>query len=431
MVVSNHRSMLDILVLLARFGGHMLSRDDLGRWPVIRLARPLLRTLYIDRSSPTSGATLHPRMSDRLADATHRHRLRRGPRTPTTRVPPLPARRLRRHHPLGRRDPPGGPRVRGATTRSSSGPFSARPPRCSSAQTRVAVSVSHADPGRPAHLEGPRRGLPRARAGPRPPRAVDPVSEGPAPPKVSRRLAAAINFLFSHVNTALVVTQDPCSSCSSPMSRDLYGAWLATGNILVDQAGRPRHQQCGFSRARWPTPAARATARASPRSSGTGLSSASNHACLPLSSRGRSQGTSAVSSASPAARVLAAHAFHLGLAASAPHACVVRHHVGATGLQLAFRTGVVYTVSAVRGIASTVGVVHQGYGLASIPMGSLVRGARCSSRLTGSLVTHWCARYLPERPRFRPGRLHGLAGTRSFTPSSAASARRWRGAWTR
>ncbi|MFO0609718.1 MAG: lysophospholipid acyltransferase family protein [Polyangiales bacterium] len=68
MVVSNHRSMLDILVLLARFGGHMLSRDDLGRWPVIGWLARFSETLYIDRSSPTSGAASIREMSDRLAE---------------------------------------------------------------------------------------------------------------------------------------------------------------------------------------------------------------------------------------------------------------------------------------------------------------------------------------------------------------------------
>ena len=68
MVVSNHRSMLDILVLLARFGGHMLSRDDLGKWPVIGWLAGFSETLYIDRSSPTSGAASIRAMSDRLAE---------------------------------------------------------------------------------------------------------------------------------------------------------------------------------------------------------------------------------------------------------------------------------------------------------------------------------------------------------------------------
>lgn len=68
MVVSNHRSMLDILVLLSRFGGHMLSRDDLARWPVIGWLAGFSQTLYVDRSSAASGAASIREVSERLLE---------------------------------------------------------------------------------------------------------------------------------------------------------------------------------------------------------------------------------------------------------------------------------------------------------------------------------------------------------------------------
>ncbi len=68
MVVANHRSMLDILVLLSRFGGHMLSRDDLARWPVIGPLAAIAETLYVDRSSAVSGAASIRAVSDRLLE---------------------------------------------------------------------------------------------------------------------------------------------------------------------------------------------------------------------------------------------------------------------------------------------------------------------------------------------------------------------------
>ncbi len=68
MIVSNHRSMLDILVLLSRFGGHMLSRDDLAKWPVIGWLAGFSETLYVDRSSAVSGAASIRAVSDRLAE---------------------------------------------------------------------------------------------------------------------------------------------------------------------------------------------------------------------------------------------------------------------------------------------------------------------------------------------------------------------------
>ena len=68
MVVSNHRSMLDILVLLAAFGGHLLSRDDLARWPVIGRLAPYAGTLYVDRSSTASGSAAMLAMISRLRE---------------------------------------------------------------------------------------------------------------------------------------------------------------------------------------------------------------------------------------------------------------------------------------------------------------------------------------------------------------------------
>jgi 1-acyl-sn-glycerol-3-phosphate acyltransferase len=66
LVVSNHRSMVDILVLLAAFGGHLLSRDDLGRWPVVGALARMAGTLFVDRQSASSGATAVRQMVERL-----------------------------------------------------------------------------------------------------------------------------------------------------------------------------------------------------------------------------------------------------------------------------------------------------------------------------------------------------------------------------
>lgn len=67
LIVSNHRSMLDILVVLSRFGGHILSKDDLQRWPVVDRLAAIAGTLYVDRSNSASGASSIRRVGDRLA----------------------------------------------------------------------------------------------------------------------------------------------------------------------------------------------------------------------------------------------------------------------------------------------------------------------------------------------------------------------------
>lgn len=69
LIVSNHRSMLDILVILSRFGGSILSRDDLQRWPLFARLAAIAGTLYVDRGSSASGAASIRRVGDRLSRA--------------------------------------------------------------------------------------------------------------------------------------------------------------------------------------------------------------------------------------------------------------------------------------------------------------------------------------------------------------------------
>ncbi len=56
LVVANHRSTADILVLLHRFGGHMVSRADLAQWPLLGVAARTVGTVFVDRSDAVSGA---------------------------------------------------------------------------------------------------------------------------------------------------------------------------------------------------------------------------------------------------------------------------------------------------------------------------------------------------------------------------------------
>ncbi len=57
LVVSNHRSTADILVLLRAFGGKMVSRADLARWPLVGAAARSVGTLFVDRADAASGAS--------------------------------------------------------------------------------------------------------------------------------------------------------------------------------------------------------------------------------------------------------------------------------------------------------------------------------------------------------------------------------------
>jgi 1-acyl-sn-glycerol-3-phosphate acyltransferase len=55
LVISNHRSPVDILLLLHRFGGVVLSRSDLAQWPFIGPAAQRADTIFVDREDALSG----------------------------------------------------------------------------------------------------------------------------------------------------------------------------------------------------------------------------------------------------------------------------------------------------------------------------------------------------------------------------------------
>ena len=57
MIVANHRSPIDIAVLLSLFGGQILSRADLSQWPILGRAARKAKTIFVDRDQSASGAT--------------------------------------------------------------------------------------------------------------------------------------------------------------------------------------------------------------------------------------------------------------------------------------------------------------------------------------------------------------------------------------
>jgi 1-acyl-sn-glycerol-3-phosphate acyltransferase len=67
LVVANHRSTADILVLLRAFGGHMVSRADLANWPLVGPAARAVGTLFVERGDAVSGASALRALQKRLA----------------------------------------------------------------------------------------------------------------------------------------------------------------------------------------------------------------------------------------------------------------------------------------------------------------------------------------------------------------------------
>jgi 1-acyl-sn-glycerol-3-phosphate acyltransferase len=67
LIVSNHRSPIDILLLLRHFGGVVLSRSDLATWPVLGSAARRAETIFVDRADTMSGVLAIRQLRDRLA----------------------------------------------------------------------------------------------------------------------------------------------------------------------------------------------------------------------------------------------------------------------------------------------------------------------------------------------------------------------------
>lgn len=67
-VIANHRSIIDIALLLSTFGGAVLSRGDLAGWPIVGPAARAAGTVFVDRSSKASGARAIEAMVARLAE---------------------------------------------------------------------------------------------------------------------------------------------------------------------------------------------------------------------------------------------------------------------------------------------------------------------------------------------------------------------------
>lgn len=55
LVIANHRSAYDIVILYALFGGSMLSRAEVAGWPIFGHAARRSHTIFVDRASPHSG----------------------------------------------------------------------------------------------------------------------------------------------------------------------------------------------------------------------------------------------------------------------------------------------------------------------------------------------------------------------------------------
>lgn len=68
LVVSNHRSPIDIAIVLSIFGGQVLSRGDLSDWPILGTAARKAGTIFVDREQSASGAQAIRQIRRRLQE---------------------------------------------------------------------------------------------------------------------------------------------------------------------------------------------------------------------------------------------------------------------------------------------------------------------------------------------------------------------------
>lgn len=66
LIVSNHRSSVDIFTVLDIFGGHMLARGDMAKWPFMGQLAQLAGTLFVDRSDQNSRSRAVRQMTEHL-----------------------------------------------------------------------------------------------------------------------------------------------------------------------------------------------------------------------------------------------------------------------------------------------------------------------------------------------------------------------------
>lgn len=66
LVVSNHRSSVDIFVILELFGGHMLARGDMAKWPGMGQLAQMAGTLFVNRSDSGSRSRAVRQITDHL-----------------------------------------------------------------------------------------------------------------------------------------------------------------------------------------------------------------------------------------------------------------------------------------------------------------------------------------------------------------------------
>jgi O-antigen/teichoic acid export membrane protein len=197
------------------------------------------------------------------------------------------------------------------------------------------------------------------------------------------------------------------------VSADLYGAWLATGNILawiqlVDPGlSRIMQQRVARLYGKGDLEQLRAVV-------GTGLVLGLPMALAPLLAWPfASLITSSIPLLPDEAEQLT-WCFQLALLATSATMASFQPAAVNLGLQMPLAAGVIYVCASIGSIVTTIICVRSGYGLASIPLGLLLRGVVVMVANTWWLWA-WCHRNLPGRIVVRRQEFHAYASLTAIT----------------
>lgn len=241
------------------------------------------------------------------------------------------------------------------------------------------------------------------------------ASQPTALPNVSRRRVAIVNTLFAYVGVAFTLVQGvllvPLYVRHVPMA--LYGAWLATGNVLawlelVDPGIAVVLQQRV------------AVAYGGNRSDdmakiiGTSMCIAVGLSSLPLLAMPFAHHLGPLMHLTGNDAAVLAKCFRIGLVSTSVSLAAFALHAISTGLQLTFFTGLVAVSSSLIGVCVTFVMLLRGAGLISLPLGLLVRS---SLLLLGNAVqiAVWTRRWLPVRPHFARREARAFGGLLGLT----------------
>lgn len=209
----------------------------------------------------------------------------------------------------------------------------------------------------------------------------------PRLPQSSRKRQAVINVAFIYVTTAVMIIQGFIVTPLALLhvSESLFGAWLATGNILAwitladPGVSRIIQQRVAYIFGRRDIEHLSETI-------GTGMVLGTAVSLLPLLAvplSGPLVGTLDLPAAEYATLVFAFQLALVGTALSiATYAPAAVNH----GLQLSLSAGMSYCVGAVAGIIATIALLGAGVGLIAIPLGMITRAA---IMLLGNLAAMW------------------------------------------